>query len=62
MIARANVQKFPSYQSCTWGIYLWSETPRVHDEQRQEASLHMCQQTRTHNNVQNDRLTYTCVY
>ena len=21
--ARANVQKFPSYQSCTWGIYLW---------------------------------------
>ena len=20
--ARANVQKFPSYQSCTWGIYL----------------------------------------
>ena len=21
--ARTNVQKFPSYQSCTWGIYLW---------------------------------------
>ena len=27
LTVRANVQKFPSYQSCTWGIYLCFPQP-----------------------------------